>query len=163
MKTIDTNLYYAFKWGLGDPYEETEATLREAIASGEDFETTWMDCKKEIVGCKFTKADGQFLIEVSAGMDDLWESEDLIYDAMDEEIELPEHIIDGIRDEAIEFGLDDHSEASYLLPYNATYEEVMDATEQLQRIAMDKNDEMFETLKIIVKGYIEYMKKEEQA
>ena len=105
MKEIDiTYGEYAAKWGLTDLYPESEDKLRQALLSGEDFDTGWWGCKKEIRYCRITQEIGMITVEVSAHMDDLWESDDLIYDALWEttkqEDELPEEIIDSIRDDA---------------------------------------------------------------
>jgi len=80
---------YASKWGISDFYEEAEQSLRDALASGEDFDTGWFGCKKEINCAQIVREGGEITVCVSAHMDDLWDSEDLIYDTMKEEVELP--------------------------------------------------------------------------
>lgn len=166
MKTIDIaerTGEYASKWGLTDFYPEAEEDLRAALESGEDFETDWFGCKKEIRYAKITGGQEEITIEVSAHMDDLWESEDLIYDALWEvskiEDELPEEIIDSIRDAAI-YDIDDHTDLDVTLPRSATWEEINRAIENLEYEAEANNHRMYLELCGIVKAHVDYMNTE---
>lgn len=166
MKTIDIAKHtgeYASKWGLTDFYPEAEADLRKALESGEDFETDWFGCKKEIRYARITGDEGRITIEVSAHMDDLWESEDLIYDALWEvskiEDELPEEIIDSIRDAAI-YDIDDHTDLDVALPRSATWDEIVEAMGKLEDEAEANNHRMYLELCEIVKAHVEYMNTE---
>ena len=152
---------YASKWGLTDFYPEAERALSEAIASGESFTTSY-GCKKELLYCTLTRdmEGDDFWIEVTAEMDDLWESADLIYDAMNEEVELPDDIIDSIRDAAIDDGIDDHTTLSMLLSAAASYSDVVEAIETLENEAEEANHNMFLRLTDIVEAHIQYMRKE---
>lgn len=145
---------YASKWGLTDFYEDSEARLRDLIASGDEFETEWFGCKKEIRYARYKRYDDNFVIEVECHMDDLWESDDLIYDAlwsgMHAEEEMPDVIIDGIRDWASDCGIEDCASGSLVLT-NPTYEEVVKATEQLEDECEKANDEAFDRLTECVK------------
>lgn len=164
MKTIDIaekTGEYASKWGLTDFYPEAEEVLREALASGEDFETDWFGCKKEIRYAKITGNLEEITIEVSAHMDDMWESDDLIYDALWEttkiEEELPEEIIESIRD-AMVYDVDDHTDLDATLPRSATFEEIVRAIENLEYEAEANNHRMYLDLCECVRGHVEYMK-----
>lgn len=79
MKEISINSgEYSSKLGLTDLYPESETKLREAFASAEDFTTGWTGCRKETQHVNYTREEASITIEVSAHMDDLWESDDLI-------------------------------------------------------------------------------------
>ena len=166
MKTIDIAEHtgeYASKWSLTDFYPEAEAELKKALESGEDFETDWFGCKKEIRYAKITGDQEEITIEVSAHMDDLWEEDDLIYDALWEvskiEDELPEEIIDSIRDAAI-YDIDDHTNLDATLPRSATWGEIIKAIENLEYEAEANNHRMYLELCDIVKAHVDYMNTE---
>jgi hypothetical protein len=150
---------YAAKWGLTDFYPEAEQKLKDLLASGEDFTTTY-GCKKEIRYCEITKDTGadDLWVTVTAWMDDLWDGDALIYDTMKEEIELPEDIIYGIREAAIDCEIDDHTTLSILLPASATYADVIEAIESLEAETEEGNTNMFDRLAGIVEDHIQYMK-----
>lgn len=145
---------YSSKYGLTDLYPESEAKLREALASGEDFTTGWTGCRKEARYVRYTREGDHITIEVSAEMDDLWESADLIYDALctacHVEEKLSEDIIDSIREAALGV-IDDHTEVSVVLPASATFEEIMDATAKAENEAEQNNQKMYDRLCEIVK------------
>ena len=156
-----TNGKYAAKWGLTDFYPEAEQKLKDLLASGEDFTTTY-GCKKEIRYCEITKDTGgdELWVSVTAWMDDLWsgDGDALIYDTMKEEIELPEDIIDSIRTAAVYDDIDDHTTLSVLLPAHATYEHIVMAIEDLERETEEANENMFNRLAGIVEAHIQYLK-----
>lgn len=140
--------WYSSKWGLTDLYPESEAKLREILESGEDFCTNWEGCKKEIRYARYVRAGGIITVQVSAHMDDLWESDDLIYDALWEEFksedELPDEVIQAIRECLGD--VDDVSYETVELPGTASFEEVMKATAEAEDKAEQKNYEMFREL-----------------
>ena len=164
MKNIDLekNHEYASKWGISDFYDDSEAILREALASEEDFTTGWFGCKKEIHYAEITREDGELKLTVSVHCDDLWESDDLIYDALWSacriEKELPEEIIDSIRDEALWDNIDDHCDCWSTLPGDSIYDYVVDELDALERKAMEETDHMFKRLERIVEEHVTYMK-----
>lgn len=147
---------YAAKWGLTDFYEESEAKLRDVLASDEDFEISY-GCKKEIRSAKITREDDSICITVIAHMDDLWEQDDLIYDALwhrckvDEE--LSDDVIESIRDCAIYDGLEDYTEVCAECPRNADFDEVCSVIASLEVEAEQGNDDMFNALCNIVEEY----------
>ena len=169
MKTIDISYgEYASKWGLTDFYPESEAKLKEALASGEDFTTGWFGCKKEIRYATYTRDAEVMTVKVSCVMDDLWESNDLIWDAWyetyheDPEDELTREIIDSIRDAAIDAGLSDETELTTTLPGDASFEAVVKATRDLEYQAEANNESMFSELIDCVKAHWEYLHEEKE-
>lgn len=155
---------YASKWGLTDFYEGNDDFLRKAIESDEDFDTGWIGCKKEIRYARVHRERGEFEVEVTAHMDDLWDDGDLIYDALwtvaKSGDELPEDIIDSIRDAAIDSGVDDHTYCNRYLPLNASYETVVDTIGELENEAEQTNEELYRILCEIVKDHVEFMKEQ---
>ena len=159
MKELDLDgLGYASKWGLTDFYEGRDVVLREAIDSGEDFDTGWFGCKKEIRYARIVREEGELAVYVSAYMDDLWDSEDLIYDALwtacNSEKELSGETIDNIRDWAIDDGIDDVTELSMVLSEGASFEDVVAAVDKLEGEAEENNTDMFDRLCEIVKNFV---------
>lgn len=165
MKEIDICYgMYASKWGLTDFYEESEQKLKDALASGEEFDTGWWGCKKEIRYARIVRDHEDVTVEVSCHMDDLWEADDLIYDALWEEChteeELPDEIIDSIRDAAIDDGIEDSTEMSDTLPRDASFDDIVAKIDRLEEWCESKNTEMYGELRAIVKAHYEYMKGE---
>ena len=168
MKKIDiaeNTGIYASKWCISDFYEEAENALRSALESGEDFETDWFGCKKEINYGQITREDGKITVSVCCYMDDLWESEDLIYDALWETVksedELPEEIIDSIRDSAIDERVDDSSTWTEVLPSSASFDDVVKALDKCEANADAENTGMYKRLCEIVYDHVEYMKEQD--
>lgn len=163
MKNIDIEHgAYASKWGLADWYEESEEILRGAMASGEDFDTGYFGCKKEIRYARIVRENGEYTITVSSHSDDLWDSDDLIYDALwvvsESEEELPDDIIDSIRDAALDCGIDDNVEDSESLPDTATFEEISELIGKLEDTTEAEVRDGFRRLCDIVKDHVEFMK-----
>ena len=152
----------ASKWGLTDFYPEAEAKLREAIAGDDDFTTGWFSCKKECRYATYTREKGKVFIAVACCMDDLFEEDDLIYDALWEttkiEKELPKEIIESIRDWAIDAGISDQTELNSELPGTATFDDIVKETRDLEYEAEANNHRMYQDLCECVKGHVEYMK-----
>ena len=157
---------YATHWGLTDFYPKSAAALKLLLASGEDFTTGWFGCKKEIRYARIQRDskmgdDSAIIVDVSSHMDDLWESDDLIYDALWEvsklEKELPEDIVESIRDAAIDCGIDDRAEETEFLPISASYEDILAAIGKLESVTERRNNENFARLCDIVRDHVEYM------
>ena len=162
MKQIDIAYgEYASKWCLTDFYEESETKLKQALESNEDFDTGWFGCKKEIRYARYKRENGVFTIEVSCHMDDLYEQPDLIYDALWEsckvEIELPDDIIDSILDACVCYEIEDSITLMEELSGNATFDEIVEKTDELESEAEKANHSMFERLCAIVKDHYIYM------
>ena len=156
---------YASKWGLTDFYEGNDDVLRKAIESGEDFDTGEFGCKKEIRYARVHRERGEFEVEVTAYMDDLWDDGDLIYDALwtvaKSQEELPEDIIDSIREAAIDSGVDDHTYCNRYLPADATYETVVETIGELENEAEQTNEELYRILCGIVEEHLKFTKERE--
>lgn len=157
---IDCEGYYASHWGLTDLYPENEKLLRDWLASGEDFATTWWSSKKELVSAKYEAEGDTITVSVSQSIDDLWFSSDLIMDAIWElglDWEDPsEEELDAIREEASEFAIDDGHTASICIPRDSSFETVMTTTLKAWGNTDSVLQQGYETLKTIVKGYYEY-------
>lgn len=147
---------YAAKWGLTDFYEESEENLMELIASGKDFETEY-GCKKEIRYASIRREDGEVIVTVWAHMDDLFDGDDLIYDALwarlHVEEELPGEMIDDIRDFAIDDGIDDKTELCIVLEGAATFEDICEAISTLEDEVEEANTNMFNRLCDLVEWF----------
>lgn len=147
---------YAAKWGLTDFYPESEAKLREAIDSGEDFDT-YYGCKKEIRYCRITRDDERVIVSVEACMDDLYESDELIYDALwarlHTEEELPEETIEAIQNHCYDLSLCDRGEAVAILPREATFEEITNAISSGESETEEINSIVFKTVCDIVEQH----------
>ena len=152
---------YAAKWGLTDFYSESEKALKDALASGEDFFVTY-GCKKEIRYASIERNAYRISIAVTAWMDDLWESSDLIYDALWErlkiESELDDETIDSIRNIAIECCLDDHTSEYSILPVTADFNAICAEIEKLESHAEETNEKLFNELCDIVAEHCSYLK-----
>lgn len=164
MKDVDLDEFgYGAKWGLTDLYEQAEKELRAALEAPEDFRANW-SAKKEIRDASLVREFGTVYITVTAHMDDLWEDDDLIYDALwtscKVEEELPEDIVDSIREGCIE-EIDDQTTESDTLPASATYEEIMAAVSRLEDMAEANNVHMYDLLCEMVKAHWEYMHSDE--
>jgi len=162
MKNIDICCgEYASKYALTDWYEGSEEILREAMASGEDFDTDWFGCRKEIRYARIVRENGLYTVEVSSHCDDLWDGDDLIYDALWEvsnsEKELPDDIIDSIRDAALDCGIDDSADEAESLPDTATFEEISKLIGKLEVITEAQVHDGYRRLCEIVKEHVEYM------
>ena len=162
MKQIDiTYGSYASKWGLTDFYEESKSKLTEALDSGEDFDTGWFGCKKEIRYARIKRENGIITVEVDCDMDDIYEQGDLIYDALWDsckvEIELPEEIMESIQYSAYDYDLTPRTELMEELSADATFDEIVEKIEELENEAEKNNHSMFVRLCAIVKDHYIYM------
>jgi hypothetical protein len=143
---------YGSHWGLTDLYPKCEKNLKSLLTSGEDFCAEW-GSKNELLSATILRVDGKLRVSVCAWMDDLWESDDLIYDAYWEatgqEDTMPDYVIDEIRDQANEVGCDDHASAMWegdLLPYEA----LMQTIDHLSFDAKEECDKWYRALVQIV-------------
>lgn len=167
---ISDGAMYCSKWGLTDQSETCEKNLRELLKSGQDFRTDWCDSQKELLSAMYARQDGEIRVTVNAWSDDLWDSsnDDLIYDALwaklrREDLELPEYIIDSIRDAAFDAGCNDEHMVAISLPTDATYEDVMSAVVKAENEAMEWLHQSFEALQDIVAEHVTYMELEGKA
>jgi len=145
---------YGSKWGLTDLYPNCEANLRTLLESGEDFCTEWYS-KKELLSVVLMRISGKLTASVSAWTDDLWESDDLIYDAVWEatgrEECLTEDTVSAIRDTAFEAEIDDHTCVSCDVPDD--YDKLMDTISEMADAADKECNKWYQTLVEIVKEF----------
>ena len=138
---------YAAHWGLTDLYPEDEKILRNAIDNRKTFDTGWVGCKKE---CHYFRliSDGNVLtIQTSAEMDDF---DDLIYDAMDEEVELTDDQVAELEDYWSESDIASSAWSEVTIPLT-TYEVAMEHIEKMIGHDAKQLDEWFEIVKEWVK------------
>lgn len=160
MKTIElTDSTYASHWGLSDFYDDSKERLIEALASEGEFTTGWFGCKKEIEYGKIERLGWKLIVNVACHMDDLFDSDDLIYDALwtvsGREFELPEDVIEEIRDWAIDCGIDDCTVLFEELQPDASFDDVVSCLDRLSAKANANNDRMYRELCECVKAYVE--------
>lgn len=143
---------YGSHCGLTDLYPECESKLKSILEYGEDFYTDW-GSKKELLSASILRFNGEMEIKVSAWVDDLWDSDDLIYDAYWEatglEDELPAETIDEIRNAAFACDCDDQ----YGMAWKGEpvdYDRIMEIVSDLADHAMDKCNESYKKLVQIV-------------
>ena len=139
---------YAAKWGLTDLYPEDEKILRNAIDTRMTFDTGWVGCKKEIRWFRMI-SDGKVLtIQSSAEMDDF---DDLIYDAMDEEIEITDDQVEELHEYWYESMDMDTSTGSEVTIPLTTYEDAMKVLDKMEDQDAAQLDSWFEVIKVWVK------------
>lgn len=147
---------YASSWGLTDLYDSCGKNLKSLLDSGKDFRAAWSS-KKELQSVTLLRSGETMNISVNVWMDDLWESDDLIYDAYYDvtgsEDEIPEETIDAIKDFAFEVGCDDSTYATWegKCP---DYDTIMKHIEGLADEADRQLTKHYECLKAIVKEMI---------
>lgn len=153
----------ASKWGLTDLYEDASAELQKLLNAEGDFDTGWLDCKKECRTARYTRVGDKIRIEVSECIDSLWESDALIYDALWDvaktEDELPEDIIESIREAALDSRIEDALTLSR--EYSAagmTLTKLISITGALECKVSEKLHIGYLLLREIVKDHLEYMK-----
>ncbi len=118
-------------WGVGDFYDGNEEELRNAIESGEPFDTGWHGFKKEIQSMRIHRDENGVEIQVSAAMDEVFEQEDLFYDFLedDEWDLLTDDIIEEVRDYLCMGDFVEETEESITLQ-NPTFNDVIKAANE---------------------------------
>ena len=135
----------ASKWGLTDLYEEDEKILRDAIASGERFDTGWVGCKKEIRSMRISR-DEKICVQCHAEMDSALEQLDLFTDFLTNEEckKLTDEAVDQIREMLMESCCyAEEAEYSDYLLSDATYEQVMEVVAGLEQNCEDFLNDSF--------------------
>ena len=143
---------YCAHWGLTDLYPEDERILRNAIDNRKTFDTGWVGCKKE---CHYFRiiSDGKVVtIQTSAHMDDF---EDLIYDAMDKEVELTADQEAELNDYWYESDMDSSTYSEITIPVS-TYEDVMKHISKMNDHDVQQLDEWFEVVREWVKEVLKH-------
>lgn len=147
---FNTN-FYGCKWGLSDLYPEEEKILRKAISDRRTFDTDWVECQKEICSFRLITDGNVITIQASASMDDF---EDLIYDALDEDIEFTEEQLETLWDywnDCTDISTDVMSERTINL---TTYDEIMKILDELQNENDKQLNEWFEIIKSWLKEVV---------
>lgn len=145
---VDDFSYY----GLSEPYPEVEKELKIALSEGNDFDTDWHGSKHEIESIQIVAFGNKIIINHHCEMDDFPE---IIDDAIDGDAELSDEIFDEIEEALCsETGFSTEVTESTELPRTASYEEVMEAIDQLETDGMKALDERFEMVKEQVACYI---------
>ena len=162
IKTIEiTDGDYAAHWGLTDLYEDSKARLIEALNYDGEFTTGWFGCKKEIEYAKVERLGGKLIVNVACHMDDLFDSDDLIYDALwtvtGKEYELPEDIIDSIRDYVVDNGIEDCTVLFEQLRPDASFDNVVSCICRLADKANANNGRMYKELCNCVRDHVEWL------
>lgn len=144
---------YASKWDLTDLYPECEKNLKALLESGEDFRCEW-GAKKELLSVAIMRINRTFDVSVSAWMDELWDSDDLIYDALFEvtgsECEiLSDETIEEIRN-CLSDECDDNAGESFIGECDS-YEELMNIINNLATYAEARLDAYFSELVSVVR------------
>ena len=155
MKFITIGHHDASKWGLTDLYPESEKLLREAIDSGEDFDTGGWSCRKECRSARYTRKNGKLTVRVCCDMDDLNEG-DLVYDAVyriyHEEREVTDEQMEEILDLTWFYDLSDGVSVSGTISKNkVSFDTAMQTTAYLENKAEKQLDQYFDRLCAIVR------------
>lgn len=159
MKFITIGHHDASNWGVADFYDDVRKTLREAFDSGEDFQTQWLPCKKEVRSVRYTRQNLFVTIEVCCEMDDL-SNGDLIQDAVwqidGDDREITDEQMNEILN-VVWFGdVTDGVTLAYELPSDeTTFDRVISETERLETEAADLLDEYFDRVCNIVREVLE--------
>ena len=140
---------YGCKWGLTDLYPEDEQILRSAIDNRQTFDTGWIGCKKEIRSFRMISDGKAITIMACAEMD---EFEDLIYDAMDKEVELTEEQTEELWEYWYESDMNTSTVTEHTVPVT-TYEDAMSILDKLDDSAVKILDDWFE----VVKEWVAYI------
>ena len=144
-------------WGVGDFYSDTEKLLRDAIDSGEPFDTQWHGFKKEIQSMRIARDHDGITVSVSESMD---EGPDLIFDVLldNEDDLLTEDMIEQILDNlAADMEFTDTTNYLEHLSSEATFDQVIAAAKALAAACGAKLKECFhsciaETLTVLYAG-----------
>lgn len=148
---------YGSHCGITDLYSNCEKNLKTLLDSGEEFRAEW-GSKKELLSACVMRANDKLIISVRNWIDDLWESDDLIYDAYydacGKEDDIPEEWLEEIRNCAFEVGCNDFSEASWSGDSTKSYEEIMDIISNLADKASTQCEEYYKMLNGVVSEII---------
>lgn len=148
---------YASHYGATDLYESIEKDLRKLVACGEPFKTCSLNSQKELYGWRMerTLAGGPISVTVNQWMD---EGQDLVYDALPDDVELSDDQIDEILDAWI-FGCDGASETSEtaVVPGDSSLDDILKKVTELLGETDSRLNEWFELMKGTVQEYLKNM------
>lgn len=144
------------KWDLTDFDNESKKAFYDAVKSGEDFIADY-ECLKEAHSAFVYRDVNGVHVTVTVFMDDLEESDDLIYDALyecgldDEEHEIPDNFFDYVREEIGFYDISDRVVNWEILPQSASFNDICAAINRCETSAEEECDTMFIRLCNIVK------------
>ncbi len=174
---------YGAHWSLSEMYQEHEAELRKALASGEDFEASW-GVKKEIEYATVRRINGSIEVEFRTYIDELYGIADTLlwvasgkkYDSGFDYIckfhDLdPNKPADHERAESIMEEVQGWVEDEYReewterdsLPATATYEEIMNMIDELGAVATTASQDCYESMVETVRACIDASHEQHQA
>ena len=147
---------FGSSWGLTDLYPECKENLQNLLASSGNFRATW-DSKHDLLSATIMRIDGVLMVDVHAWMDDLWDSNELIYDALyqaggSEDMVLSDETIEEIRG-CLSDECDDHAGESFFGTCNS-YEELMTIINDLATYAEARLDMYFSELVSVVREIV---------
>ena len=153
---------YGSSWGLTDLYPECKENLQALLASSENFRATW-DSKHELLSATIMRIDGVLMVDVYAWMDDLWDSGELIYDAVyeaggSEDMVLSDETIEEIRS-CLSDECDDHAGESWEEKCDMPYEELMTIIDDLTTYCEARLDTYFAELVNVVSHILNLQKR----
>jgi hypothetical protein len=143
---------YCAHWGLTDLYPEDEKILRNAIDNRKTFDTGWVGCKKEIHYFRMISDGNVLTIQTSAEMD---EFDDLVYDAMDEEVELTDDQLIELEEYWIDSDISNYTESETTIPVT-TYEDAMTIVSKMEDHDEEQLREWFEVVREWVKEVLKH-------
>ena len=120
-------------YGVGSFYDEREKALRDAIKSGEDFDSGWHGFKKDTASMCVYRKDGRITVGVSKFMDSALEEVDLFGDFLtDEEMEmLTDERVEEIRNRLFASNYTEEPSETGTLPADSDFSAVMKMVESL--------------------------------
>lgn len=122
-------------WGIGDFYDKPEALLKEALASGERFDTGWHGYKKELETMRIQRAEDKTIVSVHAYHDEWSHGDSLFYDALPEgeEGKVTDDMIEEIRGSLYDMMPDSNDEFDLEedLPDDASFDDIISKAKEL--------------------------------
>ena len=121
-------------WGIGDLYKGNEEELRQALESGEPFDTKWHGFKKELQRMRIYREEtGEITVCVNEYMDEAIEEAELFGDFLedDEWDLLTDDKLEQIRDYLQMGDFVESTQEEGTLPKEATFEQIMKKAEEL--------------------------------
>ena len=136
------------RWGIDDPYPETEKILRDALANDELFDTGYHGWVKTEGSMCVVKRYDEIVVSCAKSMDSALEEYDLFSDFLtNEELEMLDAgevtDVEQIRGLLIWGDYVEEIDYNEKLPVTATYEEIMEKAKKLMQDCDDRLTESF--------------------
>lgn len=121
------------KWGIGDWYGDRGEKLRQAVESGQPFDTGWHGFKETEYGFRIRRTDEWTEVHVSDCMDSALEQYDLFCDFLTEEEQerLTDDMVEQIRDALCMGDFVEEVTDEYLLLPDATFDQIMQTVSKM--------------------------------